>query len=393
MFLPVEYAEYQWIPTIDLDKLDIWQKMELSKPYLAAVMHPIADEHPELPPGLISLFSSAVESAVRFDMLLEEKSVVMPSILLRSEASSSSQIEHLTASSKNIALAEIGESSEPNAVMVAGNISALIKALEKSDTVTRESITDIHRVLMEKADPEIAGNVRTSQVWIGGRGISPHSAVFVPPHHTNVENYLEDLIRFCNRTDIHGVLKAAIAHCQFETIHPFLDGNGRCGRALIQLMLHQSGLIRKGALPVSAGLLSNTHKYFSALETYRDGDYSPIVEMLCIAILDAVALGHEVLGKVEELRSGWTNTLKARNDAAVWRLLEFLFVQPVINVKTVSLRLGITDPAARNAIEQLLASGILKTMSNQKRGLLYEAHEITRMMDSFAAKLARRQQP
>jgi Fic family protein len=390
MFPKVTYKEYVWTPRIDLSDFNVWQRLQIEKPYKAAVLKPIAAVNVSIDNRIEDLYNATIESVVRFDAELAQKSIAMPAILLRSESASSSQIEHLSASAKNIAMAELGYSSKSNATVIAGNIRSMKNALEQTDVITEEAILNIHRILLENTDPEIAGIFRDEQVWIGGRGISPHNAAFVPPHQENIAAYLMDLIEFINRKDIHGLLQASIAHCQFETIHPFLDGNGRTGRALMQAMLHNSGLIRKSALPISAGLLSDIQSYFRALESYREGDITPITEQICKAALDAVEISRRTVNRFESLRNDWNLKIKARRDAVVWRMLELLMVQPIVDVKYTASHLHVTDPAARNAIDQLLSAGILKKSVDRNRNVLYEAHEVVKLTDSFATEIARR---
>ena len=127
-------------------------------------------------------------------------------------------------------------------------------------------------------DPSSAGRWRTEQVWIGGDGYSPHRQSFIPPHHEHIPALIADLLAFARRTDVPLLTQSAIAHAQFETIHPFTDGNGRTGRALIHAMLRGPGLTRNVTVPVSAGLLTDTAAYFEAFTAYRAGNPEAIVE-------------------------------------------------------------------------------------------------------------------
>jgi Fic family protein len=391
MLSKVKYKKYRWEPRVGSASYDLWERRRIPQMYEAAVLSPIAEARISIPKEAEELYGSAVEAIVRFDAELGQKQVIMPEILLRSESASSSQIERLSASTRNIALAELGDTSRKNAVVVAGNIKAMKKALDQSGKMTSHTIKVVHRALLENSDPEIAGNYRTEQVWIGGSSVSPHKADFVPPHHENVREYIADWLKFAARQDIHGLLKAAVAHCQFETIHPFLDGNGRTGRALIQIMLHEAGLIRKSALPISAGLLSDTKNYFRALESYRDGDISVIVEQMCHAAIDATLVGSRMVERVEALREKWAAKVSARREAAVWRLMDILLTRSVTDAKHAATELAVTDPAARNAIETLVGAGILKRIDNRMRNVLYEAVEVSALQDAFAKELARRQ--
>ena len=167
-------------------------------------------------------------------------------------------------------------------------------AIDLADAIAPESILAIHEVLMHgqaHADP---GHFRTEQVWIGGSSASPHSASFVPPHHSRVEAAINDLCAFIARTDVPLLAQAAIAHAQFETIHPFNDGNGRTGRALVHAMLKQAGATTRATIPVSAGLLADTNSYFAALTDYRNGDPSPIVARFADAAFAAIGNGRQL---------------------------------------------------------------------------------------------------
>jgi len=117
---------------------------------------------------------------------------------------------------------------------------------------------------MEAHWPDIAGRWREQQVWIGGSRFGPHEADFIPPHHDRVPAAMADLAAFMARPDLPVLTQAAIAHAQFETIHPFPDGNGRVGRALVHSLLKAGGLARSVTVPVSAGLLGDTGTYFAA---------------------------------------------------------------------------------------------------------------------------------
>ena len=141
--------------------------------------------------------------------------------------------------------------------------------------------------------PPVGG---VSSRWIGGSRLGPHAAVFVPPVHERVPGLIDDLVAFIARDDVPVLAHAALAHAQFETIHPFEDGNGRTGRALVHAMLRSKGLTRTVTVPISAGLLVDTDAYFVALTAYRSGDPEPIVECFADAAFAAVANGRELVG-------------------------------------------------------------------------------------------------
>ena len=156
----------------------------------------------------------------------------------------------------------------------------------------------MHKALMRDVDPKSAGRWREEQVWIGGGTHGPRGAMFVPPHHSRVVAAIDDLLGFAQRNDVPVLPQIALAHPQFETIHPFTDGNGRTGRALLQAMLRRKGLTRNVTVPVSAGLLTDTDFYFAALTAYREGDTAPIVRRVSKAAVGAVFNGRPGLPSI-----------------------------------------------------------------------------------------------
>ena len=140
-------------------------------------------------------------------------------------------------------------------------------ALELAQRLDADAILAMHAALVGDLHPEIAGRWREEQVWIGGTSFGPHQADFIPPHHEHVPALIDDLVAFVKRDDLPLLAQAAVAHAQFETIHPFPDGNGRTGRALIHSMLRGHGLTQNVTVPVSAGLLTDT----AALLRVADG--------------------------------------------------------------------------------------------------------------------------
>ncbi|MGW9551114.1 Fic family protein [Citricoccus zhacaiensis] len=151
----------------------------------------------------------------------------LSAVLLRTESASSSQIEQITAGARALALATLGESTGPNAALVAANAQAMRRGIALSDGITAAGIIEVQEVLLHGGAPEHAGAFRGGPVWIGGRGSTPHTATFVAPRAERVPELIDDLVAFIHRTDIDPLVQTAVAHAQFETIHPFSDGNGR----------------------------------------------------------------------------------------------------------------------------------------------------------------------
>ncbi|RZL75746.1 MAG: Fic family protein [Rhodococcus sp. (in: high G+C Gram-positive bacteria)] len=388
---PVAYEQHPWVSTAR-DSGSRRERRLTAGPYRAAVPAFIADRTISLSSELQALTEEAATELTRFDVEVGHITAPFASILLRTESASSSEIENLTSGARQIALAELGQHASRNARLIVGNVRAMQSALELSDAIDAEAILRMHRALLEHDDQDIAGRWRQQQVWIGGGNLGPHTAQFIPPHHDRVPELIDDLILFANRVDVPVVAQMAIAHAQFETIHPFPDGNGRVGRALIQAMLRGGQLTRSVTVPVSAGLLHDTAAYFEALGEYRAGNVEPVVRSIAEASFGAVANGRTLVQDLESVRADWRTRVTARRGAAVHRLVDFLLRQPVVEGKLVASALGVTGANAQIAIDRLVDAGILTQITDGRRNRIWQAKDVVRMLDEFAARATHRRQ-
>lgn len=249
-------------------------------------------------------------------------------------------------------------------------------AIELSDRLDSGSILAMHRALMESSAPEIAGRWRSEQVWIGGGTLGPHQAIFVPPHHDRVEAAVEDLVVFMGRDDLLVLPHAALAHAQFETIHPFPDGNGRTGRALVHAMLRNKALTRNVTVPVSAGLLVDTPSYFDALTAFRDGDPAAIVTRFSAASFAAIDNGRRLVADLRAVRVAWSERVRARSDSNAWRVADLLLRFPVINAPLVARELDVQLPNVYRQIEPLVKGGVLTEFTDRKRDRAWRSPEV-----------------
>ena len=359
-------------------------------PYRAAVPPKIANARLELPGELVAQVGEASAELARFDEVMGGEIAHFSVILLRSESAASSRIENLTASARAIAEAEIGTSRRRNAVEVVANTRTMVAALELAGEISSSSILAMHHALMNETDPINAGRWRTEQVWIGGGNLGPHLALFVPPHQDRVVDAIDDLVKFIDRDDLPVLAHAALAHAQFETIHPFTDGNGRTGRALVQAMLRHGQLTRNVTVPVSAGLLSDTNAYFDALTTYRLGNLIPIVSQFAQAAFRAVTNGRVLVDELRQIRQRWQRLIKARSDSAVWRLADLLLRRPVVNARVAAEELGLDVGNVHRYIKPLLDARILAESLDVKRNQVWRAAEVLAALDAFAARAGRR---
>lgn len=317
----------------------------------------------------------------------------LAAVLLRTESASSSQIEQITAGAGSLALASIGESDRPNAALVAANAAAMERALALSDHISGEAIIDMQTALLGGSAPAQVGAFRSEPVWIGAAGSSPHSSSFVAPRAEIVPSLIDDLVAFVHRTDVEPFLQVAVAHAQFETIHPFADGNGRTGRALVQSMLRSYGITQLITVPVSAGLLSEVEAYYAALTAYRRGELDPVVTEFARAAFRAIDNGETLIRSLARLRDGWAARVQARSHAAVWRALPVVISQPAVTVNYLSERLRVSKPTAQAAIDQMVSAGILAPANNFRRNRVWVASEVIDALDAFAERAGRRRFP
>jgi Fic family protein len=201
---------------------------------------------------------------------------------------------------------------------------------------------------------------------------------------------IADLVAFINRDDVPVLAHAALAHAQFETIHPFPDGNGRTGRALVHSHLRAKGRIRNVTVPVSAGLLTDIDGYFAALTAYREGNPTAIVEAFGQAALRAIANGRKLVDDLHTVRHDWQERVPARRDAAAWRVADLLLRHPVVNAALVAEELGIASQNTYRSLRPLVDVGVLIEFTDRKRNQLWRAPDVLEALDRFAARAGRR---
>jgi Fic family protein len=374
-----------------------------SGPYRSTVPAQLASWRERIPADLAADAEEAVWALGRFDAFAQAKLGTggqmlgpMSAVLLRTESTSSSQIENLTVGARQLALAELGRRASTNADIVLGNVHAMVEALRASDRLDEAAILEMHRTLMAPGapgalPPEQAGRYRAELVWVGTSGLSPRGASHVAPQPELVAPAMADLVAFMAREDLPVLVQAAIAHAQFETIHPFADGNGRIGRALVHALLRSKGVLAAVAAPLSAGLLTDTERYFDALTAYRTGDAGPIVAQFAAAGRFAARSGTRLVEDlVGELDAARDNLRGIRPQAAVWRVLPHLVAQPVIDVQYLVRELGLGAMAAARALATMAERGVIVERSGGGRGRVWQHSGILAILDGYAAGLRRR---
>lgn len=312
--------------------------------------------------------------------------------VLRSESVASSRIEGVAISHKRLARAayarEHGRGGDRRAAEVLGNVEAMDRAIElgaEGERFTVDDINDIHRTLLHYVDDEgIAGVVRDKQNWIGGNDYNPVGADFVPPPHELVGELLEDLCSFVSRDDLAAVTQAAVAHAQFENIHPFPDGNGRSGRALIYTVLRRRGEISSLIPPISLVLAGEPRTYIGGLGAYSEGKVDIWCERFATATTRAAEEAERMALAIEERQVRWLDRLgRPRKDSAVRQLIRELPAHPVLDVASGQQLTGKSHVAVGSALQRLEAAGVLMRLNEKKWGRVWECDELLDLVTEF----------
>ena len=364
--------------------------------YEAFIPDTVAGLSLDLPGHVAGTVSEAEKAISELNADARPELAPLARLLLRTESIASSKVEGLQVGTRQLARAEAGESTGrrvgAEAEEILANIDAMQYAIEEAAAtdLSVDAITAIHRVLMQRApNSAIAGKVRERQNWIGGNDYNPCGATFVPPPHEEVLPLLEDLVAFARDDSLPPVVQAAVAHAQFETIHPFEDGNGRAGRALIHVILRQRGLAPSYVPPVSVVFARAKDEYVRGLTSFRDDDLPGWLETFAVAAVRATSLAARYLERVRTLQERWREQLRdrvgPRADAAAWTVIAVLPAHPVITVPVTVAATGRTKPAATNAVGQLVTAGVLIPLGDSKRNRAWEAVGLLDLIEALEA--------
>ncbi|XVX20573.1 Fic family protein [Actinomycetota bacterium] len=382
--------------------------------YRAHVPDPLAGS----PLALQSETDAAVAEAERMVRSVDGSARDLAGIarfLLRSEAIASSRIEGITPSARQVALAELGQSEDVKGVseqaqQVAHNMTIVREATTELLDVGRIDVAHIVRLHASLLPDESKHHgIRTAQNWVGGSDWHPLEADYVPPPPGEVPRLMADLTDYL-ATGLHSPLvQAALVHAQFETIHPFTDGNGRVGRALIHTVLGRRGLTREAVLPISLVLATLKTDYIGGLTAYRTAD--PAISDLGMQARDqwiavfaratslACQQATRIAGELAEIRSDWEERLLAhrsargarralRSDSATAAILADLPATPILTPQTAHRIHDVSRPAAAKALDELHAAGILEKRSIGPGRQAYAASDVLEMITWAERRLA-----
>jgi len=274
------------------------------------------------------------------------------------------------------------------------------ESVRNGEPISLETVLEIHRRLLAPTRlSELGGRLRTMQNWIGGNRYNPCSADFVPSTPDEVPRLIDDLIEFSNGDSLPVVAQAALAHAQFETIHPFVDGNGRVGRTLIHMILRRRGLAPRVLPPVSLVLATWADRYINGLIATRyhgnamsreahDG-VNHWVGLFATACRRAVEDANHFEERVGEIQRGWRARVGAtRSDSTTAILIQRLPGAPIITVQGAAELTGRSVQAANEAVTRLLEAGILVQSKVGRRNRAFEAREVIDAFTDLERRLA-----
>ena len=322
----------------------------------------LAERDLSIAEATVRLAAGATGSILRADDRLSPQLDTVGRLLRRSEAVASSNIEGLSANLGDVLIASIDERlADPTSAWIADNLAVIDDCLEHARSSRRLTMSEAHAwherlMLHGELSDDLVGALRDRPGWVGGT--SPTTAAYIPPPPDELRRLMEDLLRWSNSKRDDPVVQAAVAHAQFETIHPYGDGNGRVGRLLVTWILAR----RLGVTPppASAFVQSDIGGYLAGLTLFRSGPIDRWVRWFA-EVLDRAALGTiDWAGRVADLVSAWERDVSdLRSDAAARRLVPRLPASPLVSARIVADMLDVSAESAHGALEVLGARGIL----------------------------------
>ena len=296
------------------------------------------------------------------------------------EANTSSKIEGTKTEMDEVLVAksQINPEKRDDWQEVHNYIEAMNHAIKELDSlpISNRLIKNIHAILLNsvRGETKLPGEFRKSQNWIGGASLA--TAYFIPPHFEQVNELMSDLEKFLHNEEIFvpHLIKIAIAHYQFETIHPFLDGNGRIGRLMITLYLVGNGLLKKPSLYLSDFIEKNKSAYYEALTRVRtDNDLIHWVKFFLEAVISTANSGIDTFQKILSLKQEMDTIVvgfgkKAHNAS---KLIEYLYQKPIVSISEIVEPLGIIKPTANSLIKEFEKKGILVEVTGYEINKLF----------------------
>jgi Fic family protein len=321
---------------------------------------------------------------------------ILYSTLVRSESISSSWVEGLRETPRNIMVAQLKDRDPglegyqferlDTAHAILGNLDSVRQGVESlREPWTDQSIHEIHRAIAPRVHD---GRYRSVDVQIGGS--SKLNASYVAPPAENVPGLMANLVDYANHSGDNPLVKAAMIHAQFETIHPYEDGNGRAGRVLVHGYLARAGVLDQGVLPLSVVLRRDTDEYVRRLTAFRHADpagrleaVSQFVGYFAEILADACDEAERVMAESREVQADWSERVsRFRSDSKVHDAVRALVEQPVVTARYLQSALSTSGVTARKVVDNLVDAGVLEPSGGRfKRSEVYQASALLRMMD------------
>jgi Fic family protein len=344
-------------------------------------------------PRLVSPLETAVADLREVDSGSATSLNTMASFLIRTDSIASSKIESIEASTEDFARAIAGSKANQSATLMAAGVHAIANLVDEvgvAGKFTIEAVLNANRTLLsdDETEARFAGRFREVQNWIGGSNFSPHLADYIPPPPELVHKYMDDLLVFLNRDDIPVVAQAAIGHAQFESIHPFTDGNGRIGRAIINAVFRRRGVSRRVLTPVASALVANQRAYFKTLVDYRAGQVDELVVNLSLA---AQISGREALVSalnIETMPTAWLSMTKPRSGSAAERIINLLVEHPVLSAEQAEKLLGTSIQSIYEAMDALERAGVVHELTNRRRNKVWGATAVLAELEALNQRIA-----
>lgn len=356
----------------------------------------IHDFDPVVPSRLGAQMDAALGAISRLDESHGGHLSSLSTLLLRAESVASSKIEHVEATVEDYARALHGIQANVSATsMVASTLALhdLMSSVGGGRDVELMSILTAHQTLMadDSAEPTYAGRVRDVQNWIGGSDFSPRGALYIPPPAQTVDDSLADLLTFANRDDLNALVQAAVTHAQFESIHPFTDGNGRIGRALINTVLRRRGVTQRVVVPLASALVAQREDYFGVLDSYRRGDAYPIIAAFSFASMIAAQESTVTARRIATMPSDWlTAAARPRQGSAARRLIDSLLDEPIFSAEEALSRLGGPTSSVYAALARLEGAGVISPLTKRTRNQVWGAGSLMTELSDLGLRIADR---
>ncbi len=332
----------------------------------------------EMDDEMVALLSKAHSFLGKLDItseLIPDMNLFL-SAYVRKEALLSSQIEGTIATLEDVLNpnADIAKNLEVNDVI--NYVNALNYAIEKMKELPlcNRLLCDIHKVLMQgvRGQDKNPGEFRRSQNWIGSSNSNLKTARYIPPTVEDMQIAMRDLEKFINDYDMNVLLKTALVHYQFETIHPFLDGNGRIGRMLITLMLLNEGILHQPVLYLSLYLKVNRIEYYDRLSEVRlKGNYEQWIKFFLQGIIETCDDGIKTIKSINSLIKSDEEKL-GKKTATVLKVFDYIKEHPIISIGGAASALGLSYNGVSGAVKKLVEVGILRKTTAKARDRVFE---------------------